>query len=130
MRTNNDIAIHKIFFEHCRSGIRQAMQLLATKESLNAADVQALRILGDVYEAMIDPVLEKCGPILERKEKMRSWLKEIRKQKGMTMQKVALASGISLVYYDKIENGTRNVPVKTAKRIAEALGFPWQKFFE
>ena len=61
---NNDVTIHKIFFEHCRTGIRAAMQLVATKESLNAGDIQALRILGGVYEAMLGPDLEKCTQIL------------------------------------------------------------------
>ena len=61
---------------------------------------------------------------------MRDWLKEIRKRKGMTQRDAAIASGICRSYYSAIEEGTRNVPVPTAKKIAAALGFDWQRFYE
>jgi transcriptional regulator with XRE-family HTH domain len=62
--------------------------------------------------------------------KMREWLKKMREQKCLTMKTVAVAAGISECYYSQIEGGTRNCPVNTAKKIAEVLGFDWQKFFE
>lgn len=46
------------------------------------------------------------------------------------MLEVAKGSGISESYYSMIESGERNVPVDTAKKIAEALGFEWTKFYE
>ena len=61
---------------------------------------------------------------------MRKWLKEQREEKKFTMKTVADKAEISECYYNQIENGTRNCPVKTAKKIANALGFPWEKFFE
>ena len=61
---------------------------------------------------------------------MRNWLKEARVKKELTMKSVATAAGISECYYSQIENGIRNCPVPTAKKIAEVLGFDWQKFFE
>lgn len=61
---------------------------------------------------------------------MRNWLIEIRKKKELTQDQVATSCGISRQYYSFIESGIRNVPVKTAKKIAEILGFSWQKFFE
>ena len=61
---------------------------------------------------------------------MRTWLKEIREGKGLSMHVVAKGAGIAECYYCQIENGTRNASVKVAKRIAEFLGFSWQKFFE
>lgn len=48
----------------------------------------------------------------------------------MTQENVAEKSGISRVYYTRIENGDYNVPVDTAKKIAEALGFDWTRFYE
>lgn len=62
---NRDITIHRSFFDNCRHGIKVAMQEIAKKENLNANDIQALRILGDVYEAMISPAPENCTRILE-----------------------------------------------------------------
>ena len=61
---------------------------------------------------------------------MREWLISIRKKKGYTIREAGLASGVSKSYYEKIERGERNVPVNTAKKIAKALGFSWEKFFE
>lgn len=62
---------------------------------------------------------------------MRYWLKELRKERNMTMAEVAKKAGISQSYYRDIENGRRGyeVPVRTATAIAEVLGFPWEKFF-
>lgn len=61
---------------------------------------------------------------------MRDWLKKTRQNANMTMKQVAKVVGISECYYSQIENGSRNASVIVAKKIADALGFPWQKFFE
>lgn len=61
---------------------------------------------------------------------MRSWLKTLRIKAGKTMKIVAENAGISECYYSQIENGVRNASVPVAKKIAEILGFDWQKFFE
>ena len=61
---------------------------------------------------------------------MRGWLKDMRKAKGMSMAVLARKIDISESYYCQIENGTRNTPVPTAKKIAAALGFDWQRFYE
>lgn len=61
---------------------------------------------------------------------MREWLKQIRNGLKLSAKEAAERSGISRSYYEKIEYGERNVPVKTAKAIAGALDFDWQKFYE
>ena len=61
---------------------------------------------------------------------MRNWLKELRKCAGLTMKQVADAAEISECYYSQIENGTRNASVPVAKKIADTLGFEWQRLFE
>lgn len=61
---------------------------------------------------------------------MREWLKEMRAKKGLSQEETAARSGISQSYYGMIEVEARNVPVPTAKRIADALGFDWQRFYE
>ena len=61
---------------------------------------------------------------------MRTWLKDLRIQSGKTMKNVADSAGISESFYSQIENGIRNASVSVAKKIAEILGFNWQKFFE
>ena len=59
----------------------------------------------------------------------REWLKELRIRKNMTQSQISEACGISLSYYSLIENGERDLPVKTAKKIAKALKFKWSKFY-
>lgn len=63
---------------------------------------------------------------------MRDWLCVVRKRKNKSQYEVARESGISQSYYAAIELGTRGNPlnVKIAKRIAAALGFDWQRFYE
>lgn len=58
------------------------------------------------------------------------WLRNIRKKKGLSQAQVATMCGISRQYYNFIENGMRGCNVKTARKIALALGFPWQRFFD
>lgn len=60
----------------------------------------------------------------------RKWLNSIRESKNMTHESVAEKSGISRAYYTRIENGEYNVPVDTAKKIAEALEFDWTMFYK
>ncbi len=49
----------------------------------------------------------------------------------MSQERVASICGISRQYYSFIESGERGakLPVPTAKKIAEALGFDWVKFY-
>ena len=61
---------------------------------------------------------------------MRSWLITIRKEKGITQKDVSERAGIAQPSYCTIENGITNPSVSTAKKIAEALGFDWTRFFE
>ena len=61
---------------------------------------------------------------------MRIWIKNIRTKKELSIKAAAKMCGISRSYYEKIERGERNVPVPTAKAIAAALGFDWQRFYE
>jgi len=45
------------------------------------------------------------------------------------MREVAQQCGIDEFAYCMIEHGKRTPSVKTAKKIAEVLGFDWTKFF-
>lgn len=63
---------------------------------------------------------------------MRKWLVEIREKLGLTVAEAAVKAGISQTMYYYIESGERGakLPVTTAKKIAAALGFDWQRFYE
>lgn len=61
---------------------------------------------------------------------MLNWFIAMRKSKNLTQVQLAKTVGISPSYVASIETGDRKVPVWTAKKIAAALGFDWQKFYE
>ena len=58
------------------------------------------------------------------------WLKEKRREAQKTQEEVARAAQVSQPSYANIEAGRRTPSVPTAKRIAAALGFEWQRFYE
>ena len=58
------------------------------------------------------------------------WLKGFRDGTGMSQSAFAKKIGISQQYYNFIESGKRQPPIKTAKKIAGALGFDWRLFYE
>ena len=62
----------------------------------------------------------------------RDWLRDLREQKGISQAQIAQTAGISQQMYSYIENGKRCEPSKcdVEKKIAEALGFDWTRFFE
>lgn len=59
--------------------------------------------------------------------KERIWL--IEKRGKLTQNQVALLSGTSRSAYSNVERG-KGLSVPLAKKIAKALGFEWQLFFE
>jgi transcriptional regulator with XRE-family HTH domain len=58
-------------------------------------------------------------------------LRKIRIQREKSQEEIAASAGISQQYYSFIESGARGkkLPVITAKKIANALGFDWQDFY-
>lgn len=61
---------------------------------------------------------------------MREWLAEYRKKAEMSQEVLAEKACISQNFYSAIETGARNPSVDTAKKIADALGFDWTRFYE
>ena len=62
--------------------------------------------------------------------KTRKWHEDFRTKAQMTQVQLAEATGIAQNTVASIETGERNPSVPTAKKIASALGFDWQKFYE
>lgn len=60
---------------------------------------------------------------------MRNWLKQLRKEKGVTQEQVASNAFINRAYYTQIEKGVRNPSFEVAKAIGETLGFNPTRFF-
>lgn len=60
----------------------------------------------------------------------RDWLIEKRNSLELTQESVSEKAKISRAYYAEIEIGSKNPSVKSAQKIATALGFDWTIFFE
>lgn len=63
---------------------------------------------------------------------MREWLIKLREKSKLSQEEVAEKAGISQSFYSAIELGNRGnkLPVQTAKKIAEVLGFEWDMFYQ
>lgn len=48
-------------------------------------------------------------------------LRELRKQKGLSQEDLALKSGLHRTYISDIERGSRNLSLKNIEKIAKAL---------
>lgn len=60
---------------------------------------------------------------------MRKWLINKRKDRGFTQSEVATKVNIKQPSYCNIESGKTNPAPKTAKKIADVLGFDWTDFY-
>jgi transcriptional regulator with XRE-family HTH domain len=58
-----------------------------------------------------DPLLERLG----------ARIREIRKKKGLSQERVALAAGLDRSYVGGVERGERNVAIVNLNKIAKAL---------
>ena len=58
------------------------------------------------------------------------WLKDIRKEAEMSQEQLAKVVGITQQGCSRIERGERLPAVRTAKKIADVLGFDWQRFYD
>ncbi|MDE5413227.1 helix-turn-helix domain-containing protein [Alkalihalobacterium chitinilyticum] len=60
---------------------------------------------------------------------MRDWLKNVRKERGLTQEEVASSAFINRAFYTQIENGSRNPSFEVAKNIATILGISPSAFY-
>lgn len=51
-------------------------------------------------------------------------MKELRKQKNLSQERLALKSGLHRTYISDVERGARNVSIKNIEKIAKALSVP------
>lgn len=62
-------------------------------------------------------------------KKLGERIEELRKQKGITQEELAAKAGLHRAYFWDIENG-RNISIKTAYKIARALGVTLSQLFD
>jgi transcriptional regulator with XRE-family HTH domain len=60
-----------------------------------------------------------------------TYLKHVRESKGISVNQLALESGISNAQISRIENGLRGIPKpETIRKLAEALQLPYEEMME
>jgi transcriptional regulator with XRE-family HTH domain len=57
-------------------------------------------------------------------------LKELRKQKNLSQEKLAFKSGLHRTYISDIERGSRNVSLINIEKLSKALGISVKSLFE
>mgnify|MGYP001619576277 CR=1 FL=1 len=62
-------------------------------------------------------------------KKLSQRIEELRKEKGLTQEKLAEKAGLHRAYFWDIENG-RNISIKTAYKISKALGVSLGELFK
>lgn len=60
--------------------------------------------------------------MIDIQKKFGDKLREIRKEKGLSQEKLAFKCGLHRTYISDIERGSRNVSLKNIEKIAKALG--------
>lgn len=66
---------------------------------------------------------------MEIEERFGRRLKELRVQKGLSQETLALMAGLDRTYIPSIEKGERNVSIRVVEKLAKALGVPVTAFF-
>jgi len=56
-------------------------------------------------------------------------IKELRKQKKLSQEKLAEYSELDRTYINSVENGRRNISIENIEKISRALGCTLQEFF-
>lgn len=62
-------------------------------------------------------------------QKLSQRIEQLRKAEGLTQEELAERAGLHRAYFWDIENG-RNISIKTAYKIARALGVPLSELFK
>lgn len=63
-------------------------------------------------------------------EKVGNRIKEIRKEKGISQEKLALKAELDRTYIAGVESGKRNLSIKSLEKILNALEISFNLFFE
>ena len=68
--------------------------------------------------------------MLDIQKKIGDKIRELRKQKGLSQEKIAFRSGLHRTYISDVERGFRNVSIKNIDKIAKALGVSIKSLFD
>lgn len=64
------------------------------------------------------------------KQKVGARIRELRNDRGLSQEKLALAAGLDRTYIASVENGKRNISIVNLEKIIVALNSTFSTFFE
>ncbi len=64
------------------------------------------------------------------KQKVGARIRELRNDRGLSQEKLALAAGLDRTYIASVENGKRNISIVNLEKIIVALNSTFSIFFE
>ena len=64
------------------------------------------------------------------KQKVGARIRELRNDRGLSQEKLALAAGLDRTYIASVENGKRNISIVNLEKIIIALNSTFSIFFE
>ena len=64
------------------------------------------------------------------KQKVGARIRELRNDRGLSQEKLALAAGLDRTYIASVENGKRNISIVNLEKIIVALNITFSMFFE
>ena len=64
------------------------------------------------------------------KQKVGARIRELRNDRGLSQEKLALAAGLDRTYIAGVENGKRNISIVNLEKIIVALNSTFSMFFE
>ncbi|WP_177718099.1 helix-turn-helix domain-containing protein [Christensenella hongkongensis] len=64
------------------------------------------------------------------KQKVGARIRELRNDRGLSQEKLALAAGLDRTYIASVENGKRNISIVNLEKIIVALNSTFSMFFE
>ena len=64
------------------------------------------------------------------KQKVGARIRELRNDRGLSQEKLALAAGLDRTYIASVENGKRNISIVSLEKIIVALNSTFSMFFE
>ena len=63
------------------------------------------------------------------KQKVGARIRELRNDRGLSQEKLALAAGLDRTYIASVENGKRNISIVNLEKIIVALNSTFSMFF-
>ena len=64
------------------------------------------------------------------KQKVGARIRELRNDRGLSQEKLALAAGLDRTYIASVDNGKRNISIVNLEKIIVALNSTFSMFFE